>query len=76
MELAHLEQEYYVNMAIAWLLCEIMIFYPAETLKFLNNYKNKYKESNNIFVLKKTISKCRDSFRISEENKILLKKLL
>lgn len=75
-ELAHLEQEYYVNMAIAWLLCEIMIFYPAETLKFLNNYKNKYKETNNIFVLKKTISKCRDSFRISEENKILLKKLL
>ena len=74
-EFAHLEQEYYVNMAVAWLLCEVTINFPEQSIRFLNNYKNKYKEENNIFVLKKAISKCCDSFRISEENKITLKNL-
>lgn len=72
-ELAHLEQEYYVNMAVAWLLCETTIHFPKQTILFLSDYKNKYKEENNVFVLKKTISKCCDSFRISEENKNTLK---
>lgn len=73
---ARYEQEYYVNMSISWLICEIMIYYPENTLKFLKKYKENYKDLNNIFVLKKSISKCQDSYRISEENKKLLKNLL
>ena len=63
------EEEYYVNMAIAWLLCECVIKKRSETLSFIN------KNNLNSFVLKKTISKCSDSFRISDEDKEMLKKL-
>jgi len=61
------ENEYYVNMACAWLLCECFIKFFNETLDF-------FKLDNiNEFVYKKTISKCCDSFRIDKENKNLLK---
>ena len=63
------EKEYYVNMAIAWYLCDCFIKDRVETLIFLKS--NKVNE----FVLNKTISKCRDSFRVSSEDKELLKKL-
>lgn len=60
------EQEYYVNMAGAWLLAECMIRFRDKTLEF-------YKQNNtNDFIINKSISKCRDSFRISKEDKELL----
>ena len=56
-------------MAIAWLLCECVIKKRSETLSFIN------KNNLNSFVLKKTTSKCSDSFRLSDEDKEMLKKL-
>ena len=63
------EEEYYVNMAIAWLLCELFIKKKDKAIEYLKNNKV------NKFVLNKTISKCNDSFRITKEDKELLKKL-
>jgi len=61
------EQEYYVNMAISWLMCDAFIKCRKQTLDFL-------KEHNlNDFCLNKMISKCQDSFRISKEDKLMLK---
>ena len=62
------EEEYYVNMAVAWLLCELMIKQRNKTLKYLDNH------NLNKFTINKMISKCRDSFRISKEDKELLLK--
>lgn len=57
------EKEYYVNMAAAWLLAECMTKFRDKTIKF-------YKHNNtNDFIINKSISKCRDSFRISQEDK-------
>lgn len=62
------EQEYYVNMINAWLLCELFIKRKSETLKYLdNNHLNK-------FTINKMISKCRDSYRVSNIDKNLLLK--
>ena len=63
------EDEYYVNMAVAWLLCELVIKKHDKTINYL-----KTKQVND-FVLNKTISKCNDSFRICKEDKELLKKM-
>ena len=55
--------EYYINMAEAWLICEIFIKYEDIGLKYLKNNKlNKF--TNN-----KSISKIRDSYRVSKEMK-------
>ena len=62
------EEKYYVNMAVAWLMCELMIKNRIQTLKYLENHKL------NDFTVNKTISKCRDSFRISKEDKEFLLK--
>lgn len=62
----HNEQEYYVNMAISWLLCECLIKQRNETINYLNNH------NLNNFVLNKFISKCKDSFRVDIQDKILL----
>ena len=62
------ESEYYVNMAIAWLLCELMIYNRDKTLKYLEHH------NLNNFTINKAISKCRDSFRVSKEDKELLLK--
>ncbi len=52
--------EYYVNMAEAWLICEIFIKYENIGLKYLElNHLNK-------FTVNKAISKIRDSYRVSE----------
>ena len=63
------EEEYYVNMAISWLLCELVIKKNDQTIAYLQNNKI------NKFVLNKTISKCCDSFRITKQDKELLKKM-
>lgn len=60
------EKDYYVNMAAAWLLCECFVKYRNQTLKYLNNHKT------NNFIINKAISKCRDSFRVSKQDKKML----
>ena len=62
------EEKYYVNMAVAWLMCELMIKNRNQLLKYLENHKL------NDFTINKTISKCRDSYRISKEDKEFLLK--
>ena len=62
------EEKYYVNMAVAWLMCELMIKNRNQSLKYLENHKL------NDFTINKTISKCRDSYRISKEDKEFLLK--
>lgn len=61
--------KYYVNMATSWLLAEMFIKYPAKTI----NYLKKSKVNN--FVFNKTISKIRDSYRVSKEVKEVLKNM-
>ena len=61
--------KYYVNMAEAWLICELYIKYPKETTKFL--IKNKL----NKFTQNKSINKIRESYRISKEEKDYLNTL-
>lgn len=62
-------EEYYINMAVAWLLAECYIKYREETLEFLKN------NQNSKFVQNKTISKICDSYRVTKEEKEMLKKL-
>lgn len=60
--------KFYINMAEAWLLCEMYIKYPKETKLFLK------KNSLNKFTQNKAISKIHDSYRVSKEEKELLNK--
>ena len=66
MNLFYNEEEYYVNMINAWLLCECFIKRRDKTIIFLDNNKL------NKFTINKAISKCRDSYRVSKEDKELL----
>lgn len=66
-EVNKFEADYYVNMCVAWLVCEMFIKHREQTLDFIMS------NSLNTFTLKKAISKCCDSFRISQEDKSLLK---
>ena len=60
--------KFYINMAEAWLICEIYIKYPKEIKKFLkNNRLNKFTQN-------KSISKIHDSYRVNKEEKELLNK--
>lgn len=59
----YLEEEYYVNMIISWLVCELFIKQKEKTIKFLKTNKL------NPFQINKAISKCRDSFRVSKTDK-------
>lgn len=56
---------YYVNMAKAWLLCEIYIYHKDKLN--LNELKV------NTFVFNKFISKCCDSYRVNKEDKEMLR---
>ena len=60
---------YYVNMAIAWLLSTSLVKNEKETLEYLDN--------NNLsdFIINKTISKAKDSYRVNKELKEILKKM-
>lgn len=58
--------KFYVNMAKAWLICELYIKYKEQTLEFIKNNKL------NTFTLNKSISKIHDSFRVSEYDKNIL----
>lgn len=58
--------EYYVNMAVAWLTCEYFIKRKSFAVKILTS------NILNDFTQNKAISKCRDSFRVSKEDKTYL----
>jgi 3-methyladenine DNA glycosylase AlkD len=62
------EEHYYVNMMNAWLFCECFIKRREKTIKFLKSHKL------NKFTINKGISKCRDSYRVSTEDKEMLLK--
>jgi len=62
------ETEYYVNMVNAWLVAECFIKQREKTLKIFKNHEL------NKFTINKAISKCRDSFRVSREDKEMLLK--
>lgn len=59
--------KFYINMAEAWLLCEMYIKFPNETQDFLK------KNNLNKFTQNKAISKIHDSYRVSREEKEVLK---
>ena len=65
----HHDSEYYVAMAQAWLLATLAIKYFSKVYQFLLT-GNISKD-----LLSKTKGKIRDSFRITEENKLLIKNL-
>ena len=58
---------FYINMAEAWLICELYIDYPKETKNFIK------KNNLNKFTQNKAISKIHDSYRVSKEEKEVLK---
>lgn len=62
------EEHYYVNMAASWLLCELFVKSRDKTYNYYQNHQT------NKFIINKSISKCRDSFRISDFDKELLLK--
>ena len=60
--------KFYINMAEAWLVCELYVKFPKETFNFIkNNNLNKFTQN-------KSISKICDSYRVSKEEKEVLKK--
>ena len=60
---------YYVMMAKAWLISECYIKYPKETFEYL-------KRTNiDDITFNKAISKICDSYRVTKEDKIVLKKM-
>ncbi|HAJ77914.1 MAG TPA: DNA alkylation repair protein [Clostridiales bacterium] len=58
--------KYYVDMALAWLLSVCFVKYREKTLSLFE------KKSFSKFVQNKAIQKCRESFRISDDDKQLL----
>lgn len=64
------ETEYYVNMANAWLLSECFARAREQTLAYLQCGVNGNGAPRlNAFTINKAIGKCRDSFRVSSEDK-------
>lgn len=61
---------YYVDMSISWLLSELYIKYKSETYSFISNTKLSE------FILKMTIRKIKDSYRVSIEDKEILNELV
>ena len=62
-------EEYYIKMAIAWLIAERFIKYPDETMAYLKVSRLPRWTYN------KTISKICDSYRVDSEMKAVLKKM-
>lgn len=61
------DDEYYVQMAEAWLISYLGIYYPEKTLAYLKECPLKYN------IVGKAIQKICDSFRISDECKMKFK---
>lgn len=64
--------EYYVQMAIAWAISICLVKFYDKTIEFLNN-KSKCKLDN--FTYNKSIQKAIESFRITKEQKEFLRKM-
>ena len=62
-------EEYYVRMAVAWLVAECFIKFPEETFKYMR------RSTLPAWTYNKAISKVCDSFRVKIEMKGDLKKL-
>ena len=62
-------EEYYVKMAVAWLVAECFIKFPEETMEYLRD------SSLPAWTYNKAISKVCDSYRVSKEMKNELKKM-
>lgn len=65
--------KYYVNMAISWLLCEILVKNPQNTVSIMKTIINNYNFSD--FVINKAIQKVTESFRLDTISKTELRKL-
>ena len=63
------DDNYYVKMAQAWAVADGFIFDFESTFEVLKTYKDD-------FIVRKSISKANDSFRITKESKEILKKYL
>ena len=61
--------KFYINMAEAWLVCEMYTKFPEQTKRFLEDNKL------NKFTQNKAISKIHDSYRVSKEEKEMLNTL-
>ena len=61
--------EYYIKMALAWLLAECFIKFPDETMPYLKVSKLEP------WTFNKTLSKICDSYRVDPETKTLIKTL-
>ena len=61
--------EYYVEMGIAWLVAEMYIKFPKQTMKYLKNC------NLNKFTYNKALQKARESYRVSKEEKEILNKM-
>lgn len=57
---------YYVNMALSWLICDLVIKYKDIALQYIPISKL------NDFVINKGIQKCRESYRVDDDTKKLL----
>ncbi len=65
----HCNYTYYVDMSIAWLISICYIKYKKQTISYLKN------NTLNTFTHNKAISKIKDSYRVSKEEKIYLNTL-
>ncbi len=63
------DDEYYVQMAAAWLICDLAVFNPKDTIVYIETCGLKYS------ILGKAIQKMVDSYRISDEDKEYVKSL-
>ena len=64
------DEKYYVKMCLAWAMCDVLVKYYDLGQEVLDN------ELLSVWVHNKTISKARDSFRITDENKAYLKSII
>ena len=69
LSLMHDDPEHYVQMAEAWLICDLAVFNWEETFEFLESSTLNYN------ILGKAIQKIVDSYRISDEDKTYVKSL-
>ena len=61
--------KYYVKMAIAWAVSIVYIKFPKKCVNYLNN------SNLDNFTYNKSIQKIIESYRVSEKNKELLRKM-
>lgn len=62
-------EDYYVEMGIAWLVAEMYIKFPKQTMEYLKNC------NLNKFTYNKALQKARESYRVSKEEKEILNKM-